>query len=143
MGIAKRPGGPSCDNSLKPDSGDSLGWVFMAVAARVLREFPRRVTSGPFGCHKEIFWFTWEHSEKAREQERKAGAGSLVHSTDHPELQGEILAQRVSGRFIVINIFQPVLLSLQNLTFCNMEGSILGFTFKGLPSWVTYFFTWR
>lgn len=64
-------------------------------------------------------------------------------STDCPELQGEILVQGVSGRFTVINISANAIISAKLDTFYNLEISILGFTYKGLPSQLTSFFTWK
>lgn len=44
---------------------------------------------------------------------------------------------------MVINIFSASAITSAKLdTFCNMEIRILGFTYKGLPSQLTYFFTW-
>lgn len=70
--------------------GESPAGSSMAVAMGPLRELLLRVTLGPLGATSRLCYqkeiFTGEHSEKAREQERSAGASSLFCSTDYPEL---------------------------------------------------------
>lgn len=100
--------------------GESLAHCSMSEGA--LRELPLRVTLGPAGCHFQTLLPKGNflvHLGSFRKDET-TGASSLVCSADHPELQGEILAQGVSERFIVINIFQSMLLSLQNLTYFSI-----------------------